>query len=125
MPGGDQLDVESRMLVLAPRIDGTGLKIEQNSGTSYATPLAANIAAKIVSKYPNLNMQSVKALMINSAEPIKKYYLEETIDELKFLDNNSYPYVDSNEKTLYPKSIVQNDYPSIFLVMVCLTFLSV
>ena len=44
------------MLVLAPRIDGTGLKIEQNSGTSYATPLAANIAAKIVSKYPNLNM---------------------------------------------------------------------
>lgn len=84
MPGGDQLDVESRMLVLAPRIDGTGLKIEQNSGTSYATPLAANIAAKIVSKYPNLNMQSVKALMINSAEPIKKYYLEETIDELKF-----------------------------------------
>ena len=84
MPGGDQLDVESRMLVLAPRIDGTGLKIEQNSGTSYATPLAANIAAKIVSKYPNINMQSVKALMINSAEPIKKYYLEEIIDELKF-----------------------------------------
>lgn len=103
MPGGDQLDVESRMLVLAPRIDGTGLKIEQNSGTSYATPLAANIAAKIVSKYPNLNMQSVKALMINSAEPIKKYYLEETIDELKFLDNNSYPYVDSKEKTLLSK----------------------
>lgn len=103
MPGGDQLDVESRMLVLAPRIDGTGLKIEQNSGTSYATPLAANIAAKIVSKYPNINMQSVKALMINSAEPIKKYYLEEIIDELKFLDNNSYPYVDSNEKTLLSK----------------------
>ena len=43
MPGGDQLDVESRMLVLAPRIDGTGLKIEQNSGTSYATPLLVNI----------------------------------------------------------------------------------
>ena len=103
MPGGDQLDVESRMLVLAPRIDGTGLKIEQNSGTSYATPLAANIAAKIVSKYPNINMQSVKALMINSAEPIKKYYLEEIIDELKFLDNNSYPYVDSKEKTLLSK----------------------
>ena len=28
-------------------------------------------------------MQSVKALMINSAELIKKYYLEETIDELE------------------------------------------
>lgn len=113
------------MLVLAPRIDGTGLKIEQNSGTSYATPLAANIAAKIVSKYPNLNMQSVKALMINSAEPIKKYYLEETIDELKFWIIIHIPMLIVTRKLFYPKSIVQNDYPSIFLVMVCLTFLSV
>lgn len=112
------------MLVLAPRIDGTGLKIEQNSGTSYATPLAANIAAKIVSKYPNINMQSVKALMINSAEPIKKYYLEEIIDELKFWIIIHIPML-IVKKTLLSKSIVQNDYPSIFLVMVCLTFLSV
>lgn len=103
MPGGDQLDVESRMLVLAPRLDGAGLKIEQNSGTSYATPLAANIAAKIIRKYPNLNMQSVKALIINSAEPINKHYLDETINELKSLDNNSYPNVDSNKKTLLSK----------------------
>lgn len=103
MPGGDQLDVESRMLVLAPRVDGRGLKIEQNSGTSYATPLAANIAAKIVRKYPNLDMQSVKALIINSAEPIKEYYLDDTIEELKSLDNNSYPNVDRNEKTLLSK----------------------
>lgn len=98
MPGGDQLEVESRMLVLAPRIDGSGLRIEQNSGTSYATPLAANIAAKIIRKYPNLNMQSVKALIINSAEPINKHYLKDTINELKTLDNNSYPNVDSEEK---------------------------
>lgn len=98
MPGGDQLDVQSRMLVLAPRIDGLGLRIEQNSGTSYATPLAANIAAKIIRKYPNLNMQSVKALIINSAEPINKHYLKETVNMLKSLDNNSYPNVDRNEK---------------------------
>ena len=84
MPGGDQLDVESRMLVLAPRLDGAGLKIEQNSGTSYATPLAANIAAKIIRKYPNLNMQSVKALIINSAEPINSHYLDDTINGLRF-----------------------------------------
>lgn len=103
MPGGDQLDVESRMLILAPRMDGTGLKMEQNSGTSYATPLAANIAAKIVRRYPNLNMQSVKALMINSAEPINEHYLNGTIHELKSLDNNSYPDVDRNEKTLLSK----------------------
>lgn len=103
MPGGDQLDVESRMLVLAPRLDGAGLKIEQNSGTSYATPLAANIAAKIIRKYPNLNMQSVKALIINSAEPINSHYLDDTINELKSLDNNSYPNVDSKEKTQLSK----------------------
>lgn len=103
MPGGDQLDVKSRMLVLAPRIDGSGLRIEQNSGTSYATPLAANIAAKIIRKYPNLNMQSVKALIINSAEPINKHYLEGTINELKTLDNNSYPNVDNKEKAQLSK----------------------
>lgn len=103
MPGGDQLNVKSRMLVLSPRINGLGLRIEQNSGTSYATPLAANIAAKITRKYPNLNMQSVKALIINSAEPINKHYLDDTINELKSLDNNSYPNVDSKEKTQLSK----------------------
>lgn len=103
MPGGDQLDVESRMLVLAPRKDGLGLKIEQNPGTSYATPLAANIAAKIVRKYPNLNMQSVKALIINSADPIDEYYLNDTINELKALENDSYPNVDSKEKAFLSK----------------------
>lgn len=75
----------------------------QNSGTSYATPLAANIAAKIIRKYPNLNMQSVKALMINSAEPIKTHYLDETINNLKTLDNGLYPNVDRNEKTFLSK----------------------
>lgn len=103
MPGGDQLSVKSRMFVLAPRIDGLGLRIEQNSGTSYATPLAANIAAKIIRKYPNLNMQSVKALIINSAEPINKHYLDDTINELKSLDNNSYPNVGRKEKTQLSK----------------------
>lgn len=103
MPGGDQLDVKSRMLVLSPRLDGAGLRMEQNSGTSYAAPLAANIAAKIVRKYPNLSMQSVKALMINSADPIKTYYLDRTIDNLKVLDNNSYPNVDRNEKSRLSK----------------------
>ena len=103
MPGGDQLDIESQMLVLAPRGDGAGLKMGQNSGTSYATPLAANIAAKIIRKYPNLNMQSVKALMINSAEPIKTHYLDETINNLKTLDNGLYPNVDRNEKTFLSK----------------------
>ena len=46
MPGGDQLDVASRMLVLSPRRGGVGLKIEQNSGTSYAAQLEEKIEEK-------------------------------------------------------------------------------
>lgn len=40
-------------------------------GTSYSAPLAANIAAKLVKLYPDLDMQSIKALLINSSERIK------------------------------------------------------
>ncbi len=43
---------------------------EKELGTSFATPLVANLAAKIIGKYPELNLQSVKALIINSAEEI-------------------------------------------------------
>jgi len=39
----------------------------RNIGTSFSVPLAANLAAKIIRKYPNIKMQSVKALIINSA----------------------------------------------------------
>ncbi|NML20795.1 S8 family serine peptidase [Pseudoflavitalea sp. G-6-1-2] len=36
-------------------------------GTSYSTPLVANIAAQIQRAYPNIKSQSIKALIINSA----------------------------------------------------------
>lgn len=103
MPGGDQLDIDSQMLILAPRKDGSGLFIDKNSGTSYATPLAANIAAKIVRKYPSLSMQSVKAIIINSADSIKSDFLNQTIEDLKVLENNQYPNIDKKEKTLLSK----------------------
>jgi hypothetical protein len=56
----------------------TGIKVlstekgeffRRETGTSYATPLTANLAAKIIKTYPQLrgNMQTVKALIINSA----------------------------------------------------------
>ncbi len=46
-----------------------GMYYDRDAGTSLATPLAANIAAKILKRYPALgdNMQTVKALIINSA----------------------------------------------------------
>lgn len=67
MPGGDWLQENSKMLVLGRGLDPNDYYIRL-SGTSLATPLAANLAAKIISKYPDINMQSVKALLINSAE---------------------------------------------------------
>jgi hypothetical protein len=36
-------------------------------GTSYAAPLLANLAARILKQYPELSTQSIKALIINSA----------------------------------------------------------
>ena len=36
-------------------------------GTSFSTPLVANLAAKICRKYPKLNVQSIKALIINGS----------------------------------------------------------
>jgi len=70
MPGGDWLENDSKMIVLG-RGDFPDEFYLRLSGTSLATPLAANLAAKIISKYPNLNMQSVKALLINSAKSTK------------------------------------------------------
>lgn len=41
--------------------------IMQEVGTSFATPLVANLAAKIIKNYPTLSNESVKALIINGA----------------------------------------------------------
>jgi hypothetical protein len=81
MPGGDILSEDSAMEVIST--NALGLCYIKNSGTSYAAPLAANLAAKILKKYPNLTMQSVKALLINSAEKVPATYLNDTILNLK------------------------------------------
>jgi hypothetical protein len=46
----------------------TGEYFSKSTGTSFAAPLLANLAAKILKRYPDLRMQSIKALMINAAE---------------------------------------------------------
>ncbi len=40
-------------------------------GTSYSAPLVANIAARLCRLYPSLSMQSIKALLINSASEVE------------------------------------------------------
>ncbi|MVN92663.1 S8 family peptidase [Mucilaginibacter aquatilis] len=58
-----------KMLSCAP-----GMYYDRDIGTSFATPLAANLAAKIIRRYPDLawNVQTVKALMINNAHCEKR-----------------------------------------------------
>lgn len=46
----------------------TGQFFDRNIGTSYAAPLSANLAARILKQYPSLNSQTVKALIINSSK---------------------------------------------------------
>ena len=46
------------------------VSFERSVGTSYSTPLVANIAAKIIGKFPTIRMQTVKALIVNSSEAI-------------------------------------------------------
>lgn len=47
----------------------TGIFFNKEVGTSYSAPFAANLAAKIINKYPAFknNMQTVKSLIINSS----------------------------------------------------------
>jgi hypothetical protein len=47
----------------------TGIFYDRSAGTSLSTPLAANLAARLLKTYPSLgeNMQSIKALILNSA----------------------------------------------------------
>lgn len=70
-PGGDYDNLISceftGMKVLSTE---TGIFFDRKAGTSLSAPLAANLASKLIRLYPLLaeNMQSVKALIINSAE---------------------------------------------------------
>ncbi len=83
MPGGDRLSPQSGMQVFGFGENGNDFYIF-DSGTSLATPLAANLAAKILNRYPNLSMQSVKALIINSAEQrLNDSFLEEVEEKIK------------------------------------------
>lgn len=65
--GGDLHQDDSGMEVLAD----AGQYYTKTAGTSLATPLIASMAAEILKAYPGLNMQSVKALLINSASYFK------------------------------------------------------
>lgn len=82
MPGGDVLDNDSAMQVVGFG-DMANDYYAFDSGTSLAAPLAANLAAQLLNVYPELSLQSVKALLINSAEPLPSGYLNDLVKEQK------------------------------------------
>jgi hypothetical protein len=51
-------------------------------GTSFSTPLVANIAAQLQKQYPNLRAQSIKALILNSAG-LNNFRINNADDKLK------------------------------------------
>lgn len=69
--GGD-FDVELLPTTTGLKVVSTekGIFFDRSVGTSFSAPLAANLAAKLLRTYPRLgnNMQTVKALIINSAD---------------------------------------------------------
>lgn len=71
--GGDLHRDDSGMEVLRDPSDFYA----KTSGTSLSAPLVASIVAEIVQEYPGLNMQSIKALLINSASYLKSKDLPE------------------------------------------------
>ena len=62
--GGDLLRPQSGIEVLASPANGY---FTRSAGTSLSAPLVTSMAAEIEGKYPELHVQSIKALLINSA----------------------------------------------------------
>ncbi len=73
--GGDHFDFDSGIEVLMSE----GEWYSRGVGTSLATPLVTSMAADILTIYPDLKTQTVKALLINSAN----YYKPSKIPDFK------------------------------------------
>jgi len=65
MSGGDCHTEENGLIVFGSEHYNY---VEHVTGTSFATPLVSNLAAQILSLYPSIQTQQLKALIINSAQ---------------------------------------------------------
>jgi hypothetical protein len=73
MPGGDY-DRETNPDVYGMQVLSAipGVFFNKTPGTSYAAHLAANLAAKLLKRYPEItSMQTIKTLLINSSRQIR------------------------------------------------------
>lgn len=81
-PGGDYGAESAGIQVVGSGIGNDFYR--QECGTSFSTPFATNLAAQIAHKYPTINAQSIKALIINSSSPTAPSgFLETHLNRLK------------------------------------------
>ena len=66
--GGDIHREEAGIEILSAPTAATGHYFGRTAGTSIAAPLVTNYAARLLHAYPELRMQSIKALLINNAQ---------------------------------------------------------
>lgn len=84
-------------------------------GTSFSTPLVANIAAKIQKQYPELHPQTIKALIINSAS-LNMIPFDASVSKLKnrvaghgYIDNFKSVFSNENSATLILEDSISDD----------------
>lgn len=73
MAGGD-FDLETNPDIYGMQVLSSkpGVFFNKTPGTSYAAPLAANLAAKLLKRYPEIaRIQTIKAMLINSSREIR------------------------------------------------------
>lgn len=88
--------------------------IMQEVGTSFAAPLTANLAAKIIKNYPALSNESVKALIINGAS-LNLIPFTTDVSKLRnrvigngLVDDLKSLYSDENSATLILEDVIGN-----------------
>lgn len=92
----------------------SNIGVMQEVGTSFAAPLTANLAARLVKNYPNLSNESIKALIINGAslnyiqfdngvsKLLNRVVGHGVVNELKSL------YSDENSATLILEDVISH-----------------
>ena len=87
----------------------------EETGTSFSTPLVANLAAKIQKQYPELHTQTIKALIINSAS-LNKIPFDNSVSKLKnrvaghgYIDNFKSVFSNENSATLILEDRISDD----------------
>lgn len=80
--GGDLFNAESGLEILRSPMVLEDKFYGRSCGTSLATPLITSYAAEILNEYPNLKTQTVKALLVNSANYFNAHHFKEKPNSL-------------------------------------------